>query len=106
MGYGILAQGVTDLSIRNSRISDNQTEGILLLDRGSLEIYDSVVQRNGTIGILAHSDTCPRYEDMFVSHHYRGEIRGSGNVIPGPDDPDGNELAGVCPAGYRSLIGP
>lgn len=106
MGYGILAQGVTDLSIHNSRISDNQTEGILLLDRGSLEIYDSVVQRNGTIGLLAHSDTCPRYEDMFVSHHYRGEIRGSGNVIPGPDDPDGNGMAGVCPAGYRSLIGP
>ena len=105
MGYGILAQGVTDLSIHGSRISDNQTEGILLLDRGSLEIYDSVVQRNGTIGILAHADTCPRYEDMFVSHHYRGEIRGSGNVIPGPDDPDGNQMAGVCPAGYRSLIG-
>ena len=105
-GYGILSQGVTDLSIYNSRISDNQTEGLLLLDRGSLEIYDSVVQRNGTIGILAHSDTCPRYEDMFVSHHYRGEIRGSGNVIPGPDDPDGNAMAGVCPSGYRSLIGP
>jgi len=28
---------------------------------------------------------------------FRGYVTGHGNVIPGPGDPDGNELGSICP---------
>jgi len=43
-------------------------------------------------------------DEAYDTDIFRGYVTGHGNVIPGPSDPDGNELEAVCVDELNFLI--
>lgn len=96
---GLMGVGVSQsmiLSVIGGEISGHAV-GLLLSDEAEVTLTGCRVARNRIYGIgLDEVETCAF---GFGGPRFRGSVAGTGNTIPGPDDPDGNGVSGLCP-GY------
>lgn len=96
---GLLGVGVSRsvvLSVIGGEIS-GQAVGLLLSGTAEITLTGCRVVGNRVYGIgLDEVEACPF---GFGGPGFTGSVSGAGNVIPGPDDLDGNGVAGLCP-GY------
>ncbi len=93
---GLGVSGSSQVNVKSSLISDNAGNGINCKEEAVVHIQDSHILRNAGYGVSAHLPDC--VEDYYSSSlKFAGEVSGSGNTIPGPDEPDGNQKSAVCP---------
>ena len=85
---GIVVTRTAELAVIDSDVSENTRVGIGLKYSAQATITRCVIAKNGQYGIEAEFR---EWEDMVVA--------GSGNLIPGPEDPDPNGTAPLSP-GY------
>ncbi len=104
-GVGIRAEDTADLFVAGCTVSENTQGGLLVWDGVTLSLLGTRILRNDGWGLQFLSASCEPYA-LFVSHYFDGEVSGSGNTIPAPDDPDGNLGGSICPLGYESLLAP
>lgn len=94
MGVGVLRS--VALRVIGGEIS-GQAVGLLLSGTAEITLTGCRVVGNRIYGIgLDEVEACAF---GFGGSKFTGTVSGAGNVIPGPDDPDGNGVAGLCP-GY------
>jgi len=99
---GIELWGSAQAVITGSTISANGADGVHLLEKAILRLVDSRILRNQQYGVSAHLPDCA--EGYRSLDEFTGEVAGSGNLIPGPDDPDGNRGGAVCPPELAFLM--
>lgn len=90
--WGIWARADSCGVIHASDISENRVDGIRLLDSVCLGLVDNRIAGNRYYGI-ALQDGC--YKPLTGS--FTGQIFGSNNYIPVPDQEDGNQRGALCP---------
>ncbi|HCP32422.1 TPA: hypothetical protein DIT45_04175 [Candidatus Acetothermia bacterium] len=93
---GLSLRGLTQVSISSSLISDNGEHGISLQNGADAQIRGSRILRNTGYGVGVYLPDC--IEHYYSGDKFTGRITGSGNVIPGPDEPDGNQRGAFCPS--------
>ena len=81
----------------------NGADGALLEKDGIAEFYDCTIRENARAGIRAATPSCTGTFDP--SAPFKGWVKGSGNVVPGPGEDGANLQAGLCP-GYPGNIWP
>ena len=91
--YGLLLEGAAEVQIRDSLISDNEN-GILLADSVQALIEGNRIIKNEVYGAALYIRSCG-FEGRGEA--FLGEVRGGGNRIPEPGEPDGNGKGAVCP---------
>ena len=92
MGVGVSRSIV--LSVIGGEIS-GQAVGLLLSDKAEVTLTGCRVVRNRIYGIsLDEVEACAF---GFGGPKFTGSVTGTGNIIPGPDDLDGNGVSGLCP---------
>lgn len=89
------------LEITDSLIAHNE-QGILLRDMAQAWIEENRIMANEGYGVALYLKGCgfEGGQETFL-----GRVRGSGNLIPGPDEPDGNGRGAVCPEELDFLRG-
>ncbi|MCD5417907.1 right-handed parallel beta-helix repeat-containing protein, partial [Candidatus Bipolaricaulota bacterium] len=93
---GIRLVDSAQAKITGSTISENKADGIHLRDEAILRLVDSRILRNLGYGVSVH---LPDGWAEFI-----GQVTGSGNLIPGPDEPNGNQKGAICPPELVFLI--
>jgi len=83
-------------------IQSNATAGIVFCESTNLSLVNSTIARNDGYGVQLGNTERERCAGRFKIAR-EGEIEGYGNTIPGPGDPDGNSLGGICPPGFQFL---
>ncbi len=124
---GIIAFDDASITIRGGEVSDNGEVGLQLLSDGTHTLEDVDIRGNGGMGILlardplVHVDRCTIAENNFGGvavfatacygldaaqsyYLFTGRIDGSDNVIPGPNEPDGNLEFDCCPSTRCRLL--
>jgi nitrous oxidase accessory protein NosD len=90
-------------SLSGCAIRANGDDGVFIERDGIVDFVECVVDDNAGFGIRASVPSCT---GEFVSGEpYKGWIEGTANVVPGPSDPSGNRLGGLCPI-YPGSIWP
>lgn len=93
--FGIGVGYSTQASVGGCVVSGHVV-GILLSDEPRVTITSSRIVSNQIYGIaLDDVETCAF---GFGGPRFAGSIMGTGNVVPGPDSPDGNGVSGLCPS--------
>ena len=105
-GPGVFVEEGTKLMVLSCRILDNQEDGLRLWDDSALQMTDCEILRNDGMGVRFHVPECDSANPSFTAHHFSGVVEGSGNLVPGPGEEDGNTLGGVCPGEYSFLLIP
>jgi parallel beta-helix repeat protein len=90
-------------SLSGCTISANGDDGVFIERDGIVDFVRCVVGDNAGFGIRASVPSCT---GRFVSGEpYKGWIEGTANLVPGPGEPSGNRLGGLCPR-YPGSIWP
>jgi len=93
---GLGVSGLSQVNVESSLISDNGGNGINCKEEAVVHIQDSRILCNAGYGVSAYLPDC--LEDFYwFEVEFTGEVTGSGNTIPGPGEPDGNQKGSVCP---------
>ncbi|MEA1870985.1 MAG: right-handed parallel beta-helix repeat-containing protein, partial [Candidatus Bipolaricaulota bacterium] len=92
---GIMLTNFARATIANCTISENEMDGIVLADTVQAEITRNRIVGNGKFGIGLYRKDCD-YE--YAPREFTGHISGSGNFIPGRDEPGGSNWMALCPA--------
>jgi len=96
VGLQLLSNGAHVME--DAIISDNSGMGIFLAGTPSVRLDRCSLLRNGWGGLVLYAGSCYGYEATQSPYLFRGALTGSGNVIPGPDEADGNVDLDCCPA--------
>ena len=117
--HGVLIRGSAQVAITGATISENGKAGIWIANLARAEITDSTISENKADGIHLRDEAILRLVDSRilrnlgygVSVHlpdgwaeFTGQVTGSGNLIPGPDEPNGNQKGAICPPELVFLI--
>jgi len=102
--HGLLVTCNAHVTMKDSLIADNTLDGMRLNHQGKVEILNSHFLRNKAFGIRIPQPGCVEEPDPYQS--VIGEVIGSGNLIPGPEEPEGNREGDVCPDWLKSLEEP
>jgi len=86
------------LTIRDSKVARNRRDGIVLSYYSTANLEGNVIQANGRFGVSLYARPC-----FDVGLYFLGTVKGAGNTIPGPREPDGNEHSAVCPGHLEFL---
>jgi nitrous oxidase accessory protein NosD len=100
--YGLLLIGAAEIQIRDSLISGNEN-GVLLADSIQALIEGNTIIKNEVYGLALYIRSCG-FEGRGEA--FLGEVRGGGNRIPAPDEPEGNGRGAVCPEELEFLRTP
>jgi len=99
---GLSVSATGQLNVATCLISDNGGNGINVKEEAVVHIQDSRILRNARYGVSAYLPDC--LEDFYwFEVEFTGEVTGSGNTIPGPGEPDGNQTGSVCPGSLSFL---
>ena len=96
--FGIELNDLSEAVISSCVISSfgpapSLSAGIILSDSCKVILRDMKIINNGGYGISIEQSPCDNVDQLFG-----GQVMGSGNVIPGPEEPDGNQRGALCPA--------
>jgi len=108
--FGVRLQEDAQAIITWTRFADSD-DGVVLTGRSRAVIANCTMVRNGAgIAMMEHASavirdnviTGSRFYGVFLTVHvplvwFEGLLVGAGNVIPGPDEPDGNRHGSVFP---------
>ncbi len=87
----------------NCLVRANGKDGVFLEKDGIVEFYGCTILENAGAGIRASTPSCT---GTFISGApFKGWVKGSENVVPGPGEQGGNREAGLCPV-YPGSIWP
>ncbi|MCD5415593.1 right-handed parallel beta-helix repeat-containing protein [Candidatus Bipolaricaulota bacterium] len=115
---GIELRGSAKAVITGSTISENRT-GIWIMHSAKVEITGSTISDSGADGIHLWNEAVLRLVNSRILRNlgygvsiylpdgwaeFTGQVTGSGNLIPGPDEPDGNRKGAVCPPELAFLM--
>ncbi len=78
--------------VANSTIEEHMKDGIVLGHAAGLALEQARIIRNEGYGLSLLEQPC-----FAVRLWFTGHVSGSGNIIPGPHDEDGNLEGAVCP---------
>ena len=92
---GIMLTNFAQATITNCAISENEMDGIVLSDTVQVEITENRIVGNGKFGIGLYRKDC---DYQYAPRGFTGHITGSGNFIPGRDEPGGSNWMALCPA--------
>lgn len=81
----------------------NGADGVLLEKDGIAEFYHCTIKDNAQAGIRAATPSCTGTFDPGAP--FKGWVKGSGNVVPGPGKDGANLEVGLCPT-YPGSIWP
>ena len=95
---GIRISDSSQATISDSTVSGNVFTGILLSGMAQATIEGNKIIQNGDYGVALYQQPCADTGAVFA-----GRISGKGNYIPGPEKPDGNSKASVCPQNLAFL---
>jgi len=114
-GAGLVVEGGAQATVEDSSFSANRADGVLIRQLARAAISGSEVRDNGGDGIqlrnaaraeIEHSTIAGngRYGVALIDPGFTGEVAGKGNTIPGPDEPDGNEVGAMLPEELSFLL--
>ena len=125
-GYGIIAFDDTSVRLYASNVLENGGSGVVLLSSRAHELLDSRIEANGAqgvvvagagnllldrctitrnkVGLAVFSIKCYGTESVDHPLRFTGRLQGHDNLIPSPEEPEGNLTAGCCPESTRSLL--
>lgn len=95
---GIWLRGAAQAAISDTRISGNR-DGILLWGRAVATVVRNRIISNRGYGVALYHRPCYEADEAFQGH-----ISGRANIIPGPREPDGNDMGAVCPPELEFLM--
>jgi len=101
VGNGIALEDTSEALISGCSVTANGGNGIVLNDSSQAILTGNTVLRNGRRGVALDDVPCDGTSSAFS-----GRVSGSGNTVPGPGDPDGNEGSAVCPDALVFLMTP
>jgi len=87
---GVVCWDDSTVDINGSTVADNGA-GFVLADSSQATLVGNEIKRNDQ-GIALFDPAC-----TDTDQHFQGRVTGHSNVIPGPDDPNGNSMTAVCP---------
>ena len=93
---GLVVNHSAQITLQESTLSDNARVGVLLSSKAVAEISNCHILRNTRYGILGYSASC--IDVIEEDSEFTGQVTGRGNIIPGPDKPDGNKQGALCPS--------
>ena len=93
---GLVVNNSAQITVQQSTLSDNGRSGVLLSSKAVAEVLNCHILRNTRYGILGYSASC--IDVIEENSEFTGQVTGSGNIIPGPDKPDGNKQDALCPS--------
>ncbi len=110
--YGVALSKSAHVAIKNCTVTKNDI-GVVCWDDSTADIEGCTISNNGAGVILTDSSQATligneiKHNDQGISlldpactatdQHFQGRVTGHGNVIPGPNEPDGNSVVAVCP---------
>jgi nitrous oxidase accessory protein NosD len=118
LDYGAIASTAALLVLDRSTISDNGFHGLLFEESARGVLEESQVIGNGADGLFAEGDAILEIDRCTFARngragiriawgectggfdpkrYFAGRIEGTDNVVPGPEEQDGNVEAAVCP---------
>jgi nitrous oxidase accessory protein NosD len=93
--HGLLFERSSRGMLRRCRIVGNGVDGLFAQEDAILEINECEFSSNGRAGLSISGSSCEGGFDP--TYYFGGEITGAGNVVPGPDQPNGNGQIALCP---------
>jgi len=90
--YGLIVTGSGELVVRESVISQNQRDGVLVAEAGRVYLWGNEITQNGRVGVCVDLPGCYRTQRGFF-----GLVRGEDNAIPESGQPNANGVAPFCP---------
>jgi len=103
-GGVIYAWGSVQLRVEDCDVSWNDAIALHLIDGVNTEIVDSRIE--GNIGGILIMRTANRELVEATPEGFPGSVSGCGNVIPGPNAPNGNLELAIYPEGFEYLLEP
>lgn len=104
-GRGILLDGSTWAEIIHSTISGNGMEGLVIRDNAEVEFIENKITDN-SVGVELYEACRAEGDGGESAEQVRARVKGCGNLIPGPGEPEGNQGKDVCPESLRFLEEP
>ena len=92
--WGVAATASAQVEIQGCLLSGNAWCGLEVSGTSVVDLWDTTIERSEAYGITAVWPGC--YEELG-DLQFAGQITGGGNLIPGPDAPNGNALGACCP---------
>jgi parallel beta-helix repeat protein len=96
---GLLLEDAAEIQIRDSLITDNDN-GVLLADSVQSLLEGNTIISNEGYGVALYLKGCGFERG---GEEFTGQVRGDGNLILGPEEPEGNRKGSVCPDRLRFL---
>ena len=93
--HGLLFEESSRGVLHRSRIVGNGADGLFAEQDAILEIYECEFAANGRAGLRLAFGECIGGFDP--ERYFAGRIEGAGNVVPGPNEMNGNGEAALCP---------
>lgn len=96
--HGLSIGAWAQSQIQNCDILKNNGDGVSLRGEVVVEVQNTRIFGNGGYGVRAYVRNCAEDDDYHLDEQFVGQVTGSGNTIPCPDEPDGNQQGSLCPA--------
>ena len=102
---GLNAHDYARITLQDCVVSEARWEGVRIEDTAQARVIDCTISDNGT-GIALYNQASAQIEGSRILHNGLGihcispataTITGSANIIPGPDEPDGNKEGALDP---------
>jgi len=98
-GHGVGVDEFGRLTLINCTVTDSRLMGIRIAGSADVRIERTHILRSGGYGVALWEEPCLQVDDEFS-----GRLGGKDNVIPGPEEDDGNERGSVCPQDIDFLL--
>jgi parallel beta-helix repeat protein len=90
--WGIWALAKANVSVERCDISHNEFDGIRLQQSVHINLDENRVAANRWYGVGLYASPCFDTDELFT-----GYVTGKNNIIPGSENPEGNEEGAFCP---------
>lgn len=105
-GRGILLDGTSWAEIVHSTISGNGREGLVIREEAGVELIENRITDNSVGVELYEACRAEGKGEPAEQVRVRARVKGCGNLIPGPGEPEGNQGRDVCPESLHFLKEP
>ena len=91
-------------SLHDTFITANRGVGLFLARGGDVEMEGCTISANEYGGVILYNVACYGSDIHGSYYEFIGTLSGAGNIIPGPDEQDGNGELSCCPEYKRMSL--
>ncbi len=103
-GAGFYSLSNGNHSLQNTVVTGNLGPGLFFTRGGSIEINGCTVTANEYSGVILYNVACYGIDIYGSYYEFVGHLFGTGNIIPGPGEPDENRRSSCCPESLRMSL--